>query len=125
MMIDFFTHNMVALGQIIGAVGTVIGVVGGLWIKSKHDDNSMQKYVIETVRKQNEEANAEIKQTKQEYQDFQSLHEETVRKLNEQIGLKEEENQRLRANNRMLKAENAAYHAKYGGIQYEEFYGKD
>ncbi|MDG2544720.1 hypothetical protein [Lactiplantibacillus plantarum] len=123
-MIDWATHNLIPLGQFLTAVGTVVGVVGGLWIKSKRDDNSMQKYIIDTVRKENQEANLEIKQVKQEYQEFQKLHEVTVRKLNEQIGLKEEENQRLRARIRLLKAENDAYHAKYGGIDYEEFLGK-
>ncbi|KZT80518.1 hypothetical protein Nizo1840_2512 [Lactiplantibacillus plantarum] len=123
-MIDWLTHNLTGLGQLLATAGTVIGVIGGLWIKSKRNDNSMQKYIIDTVRKQNQEANLEIKQVKQEYQEFQKLHEATVRQLNEQIGLKEEENQRLRARIRLLKAENDAYHAKYGGIDYEEFLEK-
>ncbi|MCS8622960.1 hypothetical protein EFO90_16560 [Lactiplantibacillus plantarum] len=118
-MIDWLTHNLTGLGQLLATAGTVIGVIGGLWIKSKRNDNSMQKYIIDTVRKENQEANLEIKQVKQEYQEFQKLHEATVRKLNEQIGLKEEENQQLRAKNRLLKAENDAYHAKYGGIDYQ------
>ncbi len=124
MMIDWATHNLIPLGQFLTAVGTVVGVVGGLWIKNKRDDNSMQKYIIDTVRQENQEQSAEIKQAKQDYQKLRQLHETTVRQLNEQIGLKEEENQRLRASNRLLKAENDAYHAKYGGIDYEEFLEK-
>lgn len=91
----------------------------------------MQRYVIETMRKQSEQANhdreqanhdrdraqKQIEQTTKEYREFQELHAKAVRKLNEQIGLKEEENQQLRATNSMLKAENDAYHAKYGGIE--------
>ncbi|WP_436702742.1 hypothetical protein [Lactiplantibacillus plantarum] len=123
-MIDWATHNLIPLGQFLTAVGTVVGVVGGLWIKNKRDYNSMQKYIIDTVRKENQETNLEIKQVKQEYQEFQKLHEAAVRQLNEQIGLKEEENQRLRARIRLLKAENDAYHAKYGGIDYERFLEK-
>lgn len=123
-MIDWATHNLIPLGQFLTAVGTVVGVVGGLWIKNKRDDNSMQKYIIDTVRQENQEQSAEIKQAKQDYQKLRQLHETTVRQLNEQIGLKEEENQRLRASNRLLKAENDAYHAKYGGIDYEEFLEK-
>ncbi|WNC19911.1 hypothetical protein [Lactiplantibacillus plantarum] len=123
-MIDWTTHNLIPLGQFLTAVGTVLGVVGGLWVKSKRNDNSMQKYIIDTVRKENQETNIEIKQVKQEYQEFQKLHEAAVRQLNEQIGLKEEENQRLRARIRLLKAENDAYHAKYGGIDYEGFLEK-
>ncbi|MCG0570845.1 hypothetical protein IMAU30162_00788 [Lactiplantibacillus plantarum] len=123
-MIDWATHNLIPLGQLLTAVGTVVGVVGGLWIKSKRDDNSMQKYVMRVMQQQNRETNADIKQAKHDYQELRKLHETTVRQLNEQIGLKEEENQRLRARIRLLKAENDAYHAKYGGIDYEEFLEK-
>lgn len=105
-----------SLDQLLVALGAVIGVIGGLWIKNKRNDNSIQKYIIDTVRRENQEANLEIKQVKQAYQEFQKLHEATVRKLNEQIGLKEEENQRLRTKIAQLEKENETYHAKYGTL---------
>ncbi|MEK2552492.1 hypothetical protein [Lactiplantibacillus plantarum] len=116
--------DWVGIGELVAAAATMITAIGAIWHTNKQDKSSMQRYVIDTMRKQSEQASHErdraqrqIEQTAKEYREFQDLHAETVRKLNEQIGLKEEENQQLRATNSMLKAENDAYHAKYGGIE--------
>lgn len=69
-MIDWVTHNLISLGQFVTAVGTIVGVVGGLWLKNKRNDNSTQKYIIDTVRQENQTQHAEIKQAKHDYQDY-------------------------------------------------------
>ncbi|MGA3417921.1 hypothetical protein [Lactiplantibacillus plantarum] len=65
--------TLIPLGQFLTAVGTVVGVVGGLWIKNKRDDNSMQKYVMRVMQQQNRETNADIKQAKHDYQELRQL----------------------------------------------------
>lgn len=127
-MFSWITHNLTVF---FGSLVTLIGVIAGLIHSSKADANTavkertdLEKFILKTVKDDNEEwrkryddLTAKYTEMDNDYNDFKDYHDQIVKKLQEQIDLKEEENRNLRQKNAVLRKENAAYHARYGDLE--------
>lgn len=127
-MFSWITHNLTVF---FGSVVTLAGVIAGLIHSSKADANSatkertdLEKFILKTVKDDNEglrkrydDLAAKFDEMDKDYDKFKDYHDQIVKKLQEQIDLKEEENRNLRQKNAALKKENAAYRARYGKLE--------
>ncbi|MGP3640351.1 hypothetical protein [Lentilactobacillus hilgardii] len=127
-MFSWITHNLTVF---FGSVVTLIGVIAGLIHSNKADTNSatkertdLEKFILKTVKDDNEDLRkrydglaSKFDEMDKDYDKFKDYHDQIVKKLQEQIDLKEEENRNLRQKNAALKKENAAYRARYGKLE--------
>ncbi|PAK60560.1 hypothetical protein B9K02_00330 [Lentilactobacillus kefiri] len=127
-MFSWITHNLTVF---FGSIVTLAGVIAGLIHSSKADANSavrertdLEKFILKTVKDDNEDLRkrydglaSKFDEMDKDYDKFKDYHDQIVKKLQEQIDLKEEENRNLRQKNAALKKENAAYRARYGKLE--------
>lgn len=132
-MFSWITHNLTVF---FGSLVTLIGVIAGLIHSSKADANTavkertdLEKFILKTVKDDNEEwrkryddLTAKYTEMDNDYNDFKDYHDQIVKKLQEQIDLKEEENRNLRQKNAVLRKRRISCEIRrLGGIIYANF----